>query len=1181
MLRVRGLGLITVEYQDQTHYLSGKAAQLLGGLLATDAHKRPVPRSQVAGLLWPKESESQGRSTLSRALSQLRQQLPLEAHPHLVVTKDELGLQDIHLDRDQFLEGATSKDPNDWKQAADLYQGRWLNDLERLDIEIQRESLHQSYIQLLQSLAQHELSSSTPEKAIPFLHQWMLEAPYEEHPHQEAMKLYARLGFTGTALWLYRRLQRFLLHELEVEPTPTTQQLARSIEYEHQASSSRPPFWVGRHNERATLLHHARQATQKQVSMALVEGPPGIGKSHLLHNLADSLQWRGFWVATGKGEDLNGNSPYHPWESLLHSLVSSQRWRQNQHKLDPFIHQQLQHILQTAETAAAQASRTMTLSLTPMLHKTLKLLTEGGPIALLFDDVQWAQPSFWELLQDGLSSIQELPVFLVLSYRSQEMRQSQSWKALEQLDLQHNPLRLQLSGFSQDEANQLLHHEAQTPRRFSNEFVETALQQTQGNPLHLVEIAHQWQHTRQFTLEALIQERYFALSESARDALEIATVMGTSLSMERWQALLPFSLSTVLPAMLSTRLLRAQPDGHVLANDTTRSVIYKTMTKSKRIRRHTEVVELLREENAQPEELLWHLTRAERWNEALDSCQQAMRTAANVRAYASAQALAEQGLTLLKHLPPQPQAQWDLLHEPLYFWGDPRGKSHLASTVEKLQTLLTEIPIHDKRQAQTYRLAALIKQQKGELREAITILQEALALPGLPDDPHYHRRVRGQLGQLYRTTGQYSLAKEMFEQALQIEDADSTLELALRNSYALVWLCSFHFEEAKQQLKQLLPTDPEERQGRFASAIRDNLTEIAIQQNRPGDGWPYFLDTVELAKEFQHPRSIASSSAQASQMLLQIGATEEACTYLQQAKEAGEPLQESLLQGTLQYTRSQLHAAQQQWKEAKACGQEALLLLGEHPPIDESIRLHWHLGYLNLQLQEAAAAQQCAQHLQAQNDPFLEPGVSAAGHLLLAGVADLQNEASTIRTDLEKALQQAESWPGSLAYWSLHESLSETHAPDLLPTCRNMAVHHIQETLESLEPYPEWRALFAQRDKVQHFLSFTSDRTPVSLVKIDVPLGKKLTEDDYSTVHLTLDAGESDETIRKKQGKAGLRRHRIIRMMEEAKAQGALCNDQALAELLSVSVRTIERDMTALRKEGHTLPTRRRHESDG
>lgn len=1178
MLRVRGLGLIAVEDQDHTHYLSGKAAQLLGALLATDAHKRPVPRSQVAGLLWPNESEQQGRSSLSRALSQLRQQLPSKALSHLVVTKDELGLQDIHLDRDQFLEGSNSKDPNDWKQAADLYQGRWLDDLDRLDIEIQRESLHQSYIQLLQSLAQHGLSSPTPENAIPFLHRWMLEAPYEEHPHQEAMKLYARLGHTGTALWLYRRLHRFLLHELEIEPTQATQQLARSIKYEHRAHSSLPPFWVGRDKERAALLHHAGQATRGKAKLVLVEGPPGIGKSHLLHNLADSLKWRGFWVASGKGEDLHGNSPYHPWESLLQSLVSSKLWSQTQHKLAPSTQQQLQHILQTSEKSTTSSSQEVALSLTPMLHQTLKHLTEEGPVALLFDDVQWSQPSFWELLLDGWDSIQELPIFLVLSYRSQEMRQSENWNALEELDLQNNPLRLQLSGFSQDEAYQLLHHEAQTPRRFSKEFVETVVQQTQGNPLHLVEIAHQWQSTRQSTLEALIQERFFALSESARDALEVATVMGPSLSMKRWQALLPFPLSKVLPAMLTARLLRAHPDGHALANDTTRSVIYKTMTKSKRVQRHAEVVELLQGENTQPEELLWHLIRAEQWNDALDACQEAMKAAANVRAYASAQALAEQGLTFLKHLPPQPKAQWDLLHEPLYFWGGPRGKSHLASTVEKLQALLPEIPLQDKRQAQTYRLAALVQQQKGETRKAITILQEALTLPGLPDDPHYDRRVRGQLGQLYRTTGQYALAKEMFEQALQIEDTDKTLELALRNSYALVWLCSFHFEEAKQQLKQLLPTDPEERKGRFASAIRENLTEVAIQQSRPGDGWPYFLDTIELAKKFQHHRSIASSSAQASQMLLQIGAIEKARAYLQQAEEAAEFLQESQLQGTLQYTLSLYYAEQQQWEDAKICGAKALSLLGEHPSIEESIQFHWHLGYLSLKLHDAATAQQYAQHLQTQHDPFLAPGASATGHLLLAGASDLQNKVTTIRPNLEQALQQAESWPSSLAYWSLLASLAEKHAPDLLPTCRNMAVHHIQETLESLEPYPEWRALFSQRDKVQHFLSFTSDRTPVSLVKIDVPLGKKLTEDDYCIVHLTLDAGENDEAIRKKQGKAGLRRHRIVRMMEEAKAQGALCNDQALAELLEVSVRTIERDMTALRKEGHALPTRRRHE---
>jgi tetratricopeptide (TPR) repeat protein len=98
----------------------------------------------------------------------------------------------------------------------------------------------------------------------------------------------------------------------------------------------------------------------------------------------------------------------------------------------------------------------------------------------------------------------------------------------------------------------------------------------------------------------------------------------------------------------------------------------------------------------------------------------------------------------------------------------------------------------------------------------------------------------------------------------------------------------------------------------------------------------------------------------------------------------------------------------------------------------------------------------------------------------------------------------------------------------------------------------------------------------VRLARADAPLGKTLTDADLVEVRWTVDAGAADAEFLRRKGKVALRRHRLQRLIAEARAQGAAPTDSDLALALGVNVRTVERDMVALRKIGETAPTRRR-----
>src|SRR5262249_46621936 len=88
------------------------------------------------------------------------------------------------------------------------------------------------------------------------------------------------------------------------------------------------------------------------------------------------------------------------------------------------------------------------------------------------------------------------------------------------------------------------------------------------------------------------------------------------------------------------------------------------------------------------------------------------------------------------------------------------------------------------------------------------------------------------------------------------------------------------------------------------------------------------------------------------------------------------------------------------------------------------------------------------------------------------------------------------------------------------------------------------------------------------------PAGKSLEQCQKVTVLLPLDAPE-DWPLRAREGVTALRRSRILRLTTEALDQGGLlCYEDLAYRLLNCGVRTIVRDIAALRRRGLAVPSR-------
>jgi DNA-binding NarL/FixJ family response regulator len=106
----------------------------------------------------------------------------------------------------------------------------------------------------------------------------------------------------------------------------------------------------------------------------------------------------------------------------------------------------------------------------------------------------------------------------------------------------------------------------------------------------------------------------------------------------------------------------------------------------------------------------------------------------------------------------------------------------------------------------------------------------------------------------------------------------------------------------------------------------------------------------------------------------------------------------------------------------------------------------------------------------------------------------------------------------------------------------------------------------------------------IKLLVVDAsePAGKPLDECQKVTVRLTLDDAQEDFRVRIEHGVDGLRRARILRVTAEARDQGGLLSYEDLAfRLFNCGVRTIVRDVAALRKRGVEVPSRGQQQDIG
>ncbi len=269
-----------------------------------------VPSDRLVEELWGESPPATAHKMLHNQVSALRQELGrngrLETHGSAYRLNVQPGERDV--DRfEQLLSSGRAEletDPDGaaekLRQALSLWRGAPLSDLayerfaqaEIARLEERRWTAFEARVEAELALGRHADLVSELEAAV-------AEQPLRERLHEQLMLALYRCGRQAEALEAYRRARHTLVEEIGVEPGAELRALHEAILAQDPSLDAPPvpeelpaeleggsPVLAGRDRELAELTALLGAACEGQGGVVVVSGPPGIGKTRLVAELA-------------------------------------------------------------------------------------------------------------------------------------------------------------------------------------------------------------------------------------------------------------------------------------------------------------------------------------------------------------------------------------------------------------------------------------------------------------------------------------------------------------------------------------------------------------------------------------------------------------------------------------------------------------------------------------------------------------------------------------------------------------------------------------------------------------------------------------------------------------------------------------------------------------------------------
>ena len=217
--------------------------------------------------------------------------------------------------------------------------------------------------------------------------------------------------------------------------------------------------FVGRTEELRELELAAETSAAEQPVLILLGGDSGVGKTRLLREFERLLASRGVLVLRGEAvEHQDGELPYTPLTSALRPLARAgdpafgELGRGSRAQLGALLPG-----LDELETAPPALDPSGQVRLFEGLLELLDVLSERQPVALLLEDLHWADRSTRTFVSFLARSLRQERLLVVLTYRSDELHRRHPVRPLlSELARLDQVRRIQLPSFTRHEVTEIL-----------------------------------------------------------------------------------------------------------------------------------------------------------------------------------------------------------------------------------------------------------------------------------------------------------------------------------------------------------------------------------------------------------------------------------------------------------------------------------------------------------------------------------------------------------------------------------------------------------------------------------------------------------------------------------------------------------------------------------------------------
>jgi class 3 adenylate cyclase/tetratricopeptide (TPR) repeat protein len=646
-----------------------------------------------------------------------------------------------------------------------------------------------------------------------------------------------------------------------------------------------------------------------------------------------------------------------------------------------------------------EGSRFRAAELRAGLLDLLRGLARGGPLVMVFEDLQVAQPDLLDLIEGVLRGARRLPLLVICVARDHLLEFRPEWGGgipdsvtirLDPLSLEDATELAEVAGdpLSEGTARDIAAHAGGNPFFI----IETTGMMTDEHPEHLIGAAHS--HLLPPTVQAVVASRLDHLSEEAHDLARKASVFPrgkfhlsdlTMITDPR-----PESLKALEDAELIVR------DGNRegvwrFRHDVLRDVAYDSLPKRERQRLHVLVAEALQKQDGEryPQSVAWHLEHAARAALDLDPMDRALAERAR-------KALARAG----------DRARW-------------RMESRTALDLYQ-RALSLSGPEHDWGEDEAKALSAIgeARYWLGDYREASAAFAKAMRVDGSSAWVRAHAgRFRGDIA--LNVDADPDRATVLFEEALaaarELGDGYTVPRTLLMAGWAPYWrgdlaTARAMFEEALEAARQ----NPDRDAWAEARALT-SLTSVISPVGDEEEVLPLVSEALELGRRASDSFTIAVAKEQMANSFRRMLRLDEAIQAIDEAVAAFRELGARWELASALGDRGYIHRLSGRMDLAESDLKEALQLSTD---LGERSLFAWTAGKLVLTLLSRGKFDEARATLEraappASAEPGTRPSILEAQTALALAEGDLDRAASLAREVVEA--RRSAGWANEVA----------------------------------------------------------------------------------------------------------------------------------------------------------------------